>query len=378
MSDPANPIHPVLRLLVGLGVVALCLLGATPPAAEGEPRSKAGGSVPGPIYSNNPVVAVVEGHPIYLNELRNAPIHEMMVQLHRMQKIMLQEKALEYLLPEHPELAVSKPAEVTREDIVRFYRATAEVKNMGSLEQMEANIRHYLEGLSHADYLQRVDQRFQQAVEKGYIQDYFAPPQEFKLVAPVGTAMTWFQDGQDQTRRVFFLEFSDFQCPFCKRVQPTLRKLRKRYSHEVQFGYRHFPLPFHKQAARLAEAVECAREQGRFWEVQWVFYQNSDAVQDYEGMIQWAERAGVKNMERFEECVKTGKYRKRVQKDIEDGSRIGINGTPSFLIGLYDPVEKTISGEMFSGAVPEKKFIEVIEKYLAVEPKVAESPCRDC
>ncbi|NIP99362.1 MAG: thioredoxin domain-containing protein, partial [Nitrospinaceae bacterium] len=75
-------------------------------------------------------------------------------------------------------------------------------------------------------------------------------------------------------RKVFVLEYSDFQCPFCRRVQPTLKKLRKRYASKVQFGYRHFPLPFHKQAVRLAEAVECARDQGRFWEFQDILYRD--------------------------------------------------------------------------------------------------------
>ncbi|MCA9483777.1 MAG: DsbA family protein [Nitrospina sp.] len=318
-----------------------------------------------PVYSNNPVVAVVEDQAIYLNDLRDAQIHELMMQVYQLQKRKLIEISMKVLAEQQPQLKPAEPDPVTREDIVKFYEATAEVRSMGSLEQMEANIRQYLEGVNHEVSLKKLGQQFQGAVIQGHIQNYFQPPSDFRLVAGIGSAMRWFPKDSDSRRKVFLLEYSDFQCPFCKRVQPTLKNLRKKYASDVQFGYRHFPLPFHEEATRLAEAVECAREQDRFWEFQSLIYKNADFAKNPDLVFQLAQKAGVKDISGFEECWGTGKYKKRVQQDVQAGAKIGIRGTPTFIIGQYNPGRDTVSGEMFSGAVSEEKFISVIEKYLS-------------
>jgi protein-disulfide isomerase len=76
--------------------------------------------------------------------------------------------------------------------------------------------------------------------------------------------------------------------------------------------------------------------------------------------------AGVKDIPAFELCWRKGKYDQRIQNDIREGVALGIQGTPTFILGAYDPESKTVSGKMFSGAVSEEKFIRVIEKFLAV------------
>lgn len=317
-----------------------------------------------PVYFNNPVVAVVEGKTIHLNDLRDAQIHEMMMQVYQLQRHKLVEKTIQILSEQHPEMDLGEIRPVTRDDVVDFYRSTAEVKSMGTLEQMEGNIRQYLKGLNREKYLKNVEGQFKEAVSRGIVKNFFLPPTDFRLVASLGTAMHWFPKETEEHRKVFLLEYSDFQCPFCKRVQPTLDKLRKKYAGNVQFGYRHFPLPFHKEATRLAEAVECARDQDRFWEFQSLVYQNSKVAHDPDGVFDLARKSGIKNLKAFEECWSMGKYRKRVQDDVQAGAKIGIRGTPTFIIGQYDHRQGTVSGEMFSGAVPEDKFISVIEKYL--------------
>ncbi|MFQ5481531.1 MAG: DsbA family protein [Nitrospinaceae bacterium] len=329
-------------------------------------------------YSANPLVALVDEQPIRLDYLRNARIHKLRVQLHQMQKRILKEKALEVLVKKHPELSVGKVKAVEKKDIAAFFKATVEVRTMGTLAQMEGNIRQYLQEMNHAAYLGRVDREYGKAVKMGWVQDFFAPPNEFELVAGVGTAMRWFKEGPDDERKIFILEYSDFQCPFCRRVQSTLRKLRERFGREVQFGYRHFPLAFHKSARRLAEAVECARDQNKFWEVQTMVFDGSEKINGDEQILRLVEEMGGLDMPRFVGCWASGKYRDRVQKDIEEGLKIGINGTPTFIVGKYDPEQDAVSGEMFSGAVSEDKFVRVINKYLAqVRQKVAE-PCVNC
>ena len=78
-----------------------------------------------------------------------------------------------------------------------------------------------------------------------------------------------------------------------------------------------------------------------------------------------AKRAGINSIRDFEFCWRNEKYAERVNNDIRDGIDLGIQGTPTFIIGVYDQETQTVSGEMFSGAVSEEKFVQVIEKYLS-------------
>jgi protein-disulfide isomerase len=231
---------------------------------------------------------------------------------------------------------------------------------MGSLKKMQGQIRSYLERVIQSA---EADKKYQAALASGWAKVLLTLPNDFKVVAPVGTAALWFTDDASNSRKVFVLEFSDFQCPFCKRVQSTLDKLRKRYGRNVQFGYRHFPLPFHKEAQTLAEATECAREQGRFWQLQKLFYKDPSPTIKSK-VLDYAKKAGIVNMQAFKKCWKSEKHRGKVLADYDDGSRLGIQATPGFIIGNYDKEESTITGEIFSGALPEEQFGRLIAKYL--------------
>ena len=313
------------------------------------------------IYSNNPIAAEVDGEPIYLDELKHIRVQEVLTQLYAMQTRALKEKVLARLAIKHPSLTSEQVPKVTDMEIKNFYNSNSGIKEMGSLAKVSAEIRDYLE----KSYRQvHIEQQYQHAVRKGWAKVYLTPPNDFHLVAGLGTAMLWAEETASSNRRVFVLEYSDFQCPFCKRVQSTLKNLRKAYGDDVQFGYRHFPLPFHKEAKVLAQAVECARDQNKFWELQELFYDNSNTVSESE-IMKMVRLAGVKDIPAFELCWRKGKYDQRIQNDIREGVALGIQGTPTFILGAYDPESKTVSGNMFSGAVSEEKFIRVIEKFLA-------------
>jgi protein-disulfide isomerase len=314
-----------------------------------------------PVYSNNPIVAEVDGNPIYLDDLKNVRIQESLMQLHEMQTHSLKEKILARLAQDHPGLIAKQAPEVTQADIKRFYDGNSGIKELGSLEKVGAEIRDYLEKSFRQVHIER---QYQHAVRQGWAKVFLTPPNDFHLVAGVGTAMLWAEEKLPSTRRIFILEYSDFQCPFCKRVQGTLKKLRKSYFNEVQFGYRHFPLPFHKKAESLAQAVECARDQNKFWQLQELFYENISGDASENEIMRLARLARIKDIPAFETCLRTGKYAQRVQNDIREGVELGIQGTPTFILGLYDPESKTVSGKMFSGAVPEEKFVHFIEQLL--------------
>lgn len=308
---------------------------------------------------------MVGSEPIWLDDLKNPSIHEAMVRLFEMQKSLLKQKIFQMLAKKHPEIIAEKLPEVTNKHLVRFYETTPGIKELGSFDQMEEDIRTYLEKIQKESYFERM---YQKAIQRGWVVDYLKAPNDFRLVAQVGSAMPWFdEENGENFRQVYVLEFSDFQCPFCKRVQGTLTKLRKRYSNDVQFVYRHFPLPFHEQAKTLAEAVECARDQGRFWELQSLIYKSEPVELESDIVLDLAKQAGVKNLKAFKYCLEEGKYQERVSQDIQEGLKLGFQGTPTFIIGLHDAKSSTVTGEMFSGAVPEEKFVATIEKFISLK-----------
>ena len=314
-------------------------------------------------YSNNPVVALAEGKPILLDDLKNAQIHELMTRLHQMQRSLLKQKVMKSLIETHPELESNNDPQITQKDVEEFYLDEPGIKELGDLEQLQGQIRNYLEKMQSQGYMRNLEARYQMAIEKGWVVDYFKPPNDFRLKASVGSAVLWFKGQNAQVRKVFVMEYSDFLCPFCKKVQRTLSDLRKKYADSVQFGYRHFPL--HEEARGLSEAVECARDQGRFWQFQSLVFLDARRLQQSKlELIRNARRAGVRDIPSFERCVDSGKYQKRVQSDLEEGLALGIQGTPTFIIGTYSHSTSTINGEMFSGAVAPSKFISLIEKYL--------------
>jgi len=318
-------------------------------------------SVAPSFYSNNPIVAEVDGDPIHLDDLKHVRIQEALVQLYQMKNRALKERVLEKLSKKHPELSAGTDPKVSDTEIKKFYDTTPGIKDLGSLQQMRGEIQDYLQNSYQNIFIEK---QFQYAVEKGWVKIYLTPPNDFHLEAGVGTAMLW--SAKNKSARVFVLEYSDFQCPFCKRVQDTLQKVRKKYPHKVQFGYRHFPLPFHKEAKVFAQAVECARDQGKFWELQtWLFKYMKQTFSD-EQVLKGARISGIQNIDDFKFCLKKGKYSQRVEKDIRDGMEIGIQGTPTFVVGSFDQDSGMVSGEMFSGAVSEEKFIKTIDKYLAL------------
>ena len=159
------------------------------------------------------------------------------------------------------------------------------------------------------------------------------------------------------------LEFSDYQCPYCNRIQPTLRTLINKYKEKVAFAYRHFPLAFHYDADEAAIAAECAGEQGKYGEMHTLLYNNQQALRPV-NLKEYARQLKIQNRAKFDQCVDQEKYRDKVNKDINEGKLLGINGTPGFVIGLYDPKTKIVRGELLSGAQPQEEFERLIQKYL--------------
>ena len=152
---------------------------------------------------------------------------------------------------------------------------------------------------------------------------------------------------------ITLIEFSDFECPFCERFYPTVKKLLDDYQGKVRLVYKHFPLGFHPNAQKAAEASECADEQGKFWEYHDKLFENQPAGYGLDKFKQWAKDLAL-NSEKFNDCLDSGKYASKVQSDYQEGAQKGVNGTPATFV----------NGQLVSGALPYESFKQIIDGLL--------------
>jgi len=152
---------------------------------------------------------------------------------------------------------------------------------------------------------------------------------------------------------ITLVEFSDFECPFCERHYPTLNKILENYKGKVRLVYKHFPLGFHPNAQKAAEASECADEQGKFWEYHDKLFDNQPTGYSLEKFKQWAKDLGL-NSKKFNDCLDSAKFAEKVQADYQEGTEKGVNGTPA----------NFVNGELISGAQPYELFKQTIDQLL--------------
>ncbi|MCA9574163.1 MAG: thioredoxin domain-containing protein [Polyangiales bacterium] len=168
--------------------------------------------------------------------------------------------------------------------------------------------------------------------------------------------------GRDQPIRgaadalVTIVVFSDFQCPFCARVNPTLSALEQRYGADLRVVFRHTPLPFHQNAMPAAQAaVEAYVQRGDagFWAMHDLLFANQRALDrpDLEG---YARQLGL-DMTRFNRALDRETHRARVEADVSAGAALGVRGTPNFFV----------NGRHLVGAQPEAAFVELVDRGLA-------------
>lgn len=152
--------------------------------------------------------------------------------------------------------------------------------------------------------------------------------------------------------KVTIVEFSDFQCPYCGRVGPTLARLLEEYPDDVRIVYKHLPLSFHKQALPAAKASMAAERQGKFWEFHDELFKNQRSLTD-EKFMEIAKSLGL-DTERFEKDYKSAEVATQVAQDMTEARRLGVTGTPGFFV----------NGRFLSGARPYESFKEMVDAAL--------------
>jgi protein-disulfide isomerase len=150
------------------------------------------------------------------------------------------------------------------------------------------------------------------------------------------------------------VKFEDFQCPFCKQVQPTFNELLSRYNGKVRLVHKDLPLEsIHPQARQAAEAARCAYEQGKFWEYHDKLYATSPKASG-DDLKSYAKEVGL-NVDSFDRCFTSGKYKAVVQQDLNEGVQLGLTGTPTIFI----------NGREISGNQSLEAFEAIIDEELA-------------
>jgi len=152
---------------------------------------------------------------------------------------------------------------------------------------------------------------------------------------------------------VTIVEFTDFQCPYCKATEATLKGLRDKYGDKIRLVHMDFPLPFHSHALDAANAARCANDQGKFWEFHDSLFANQSKLAPAD-LKASAKTLGM-NSTQFDACLDKAKYDSEIKADQAAGEKVGVDGTPAFFI----------DGRPLTGAQPAPKFEELIDDELA-------------
>jgi protein-disulfide isomerase len=235
---------------------------------------------------------------------------------------------------------------VTETEIEAFYRAN-KARLRGDEASLRENIRAHLQDQKLAVRRQRFVDSLR--VQSKVLVRLQPPPVVRVAVSTEGAPVRGAAEAP-----VTLVEFSDFHCQFCKRAQATLKQILERYPGKVRHVFRDFPVDgLHPQARPAAEAARCAHDQRKFWEYHDALFTNSPQA-GVDDLRRYAERIAL-DVPTFERCVSAGTHRSTVQRDYEDGVRLGVTGTPAFFI----------NGRLLSGAQPLEVFARLIEDELS-------------
>ena len=209
------------------------------------------------------------------------------------------------------------------------------------------------------DELKAIRKAVEQGGGQGAAQAAPAPDDKVSMAFTPGA----FTEGKADAPLVL-VEYTDYQCPFCQQFHNTAyAQLKANYidSGKVRFISRDFPLDFHENARRGANAARCAAEQGKYWELRHAMIVNASQLQQ-DKIATYA--ANVKmDVAKLQSCIAADKYKAAIDKDIAEGMAAGVNGTPSFVLGRL--VDGKLTGVRMVGAMPYEQFDTKIQEMLS-------------
>jgi protein-disulfide isomerase len=314
------------------------------------------------VWAQAPSLAVVNGQPITEEEI-DKPIAIQLAKLHE-QIYLLRQQRLEsairdrLLIQEATRRGITvqklldievtpKVGLVAEEEVEQFYQTNK--GRLGTADEME--LREQIRAGLQSQKISSQREVFVQSLRKNatVVVNLQPPPVVRIAVSTDGAPVRGAANAP-----VTIVEFTDFHCPFCKTVIPTLQELATKYGDKVKLVFRDLPIDqLHPGARKAHEAARCADEQGKFWAYHDVLFDKAPRT-SAEDLKAYARQVGL-DLAKFDQCVASGKPAAMVQRDIDEGARLGIRGTPVFFI----------NGELFMGAQPLENFARVIDRELA-------------
>ncbi len=272
-----------------------------------------------------------------LYELREAQVREMVLE----HILTLKGKEAKVPADQVVEKLMDKVVAPTDADVKAFIQQNQEkLPNKG--EGLEDKIKEHLQGEAEKD----AEAKFLSEVLKQYAPEIMLKAPRFTVSGPDDLAKG------DVKAPITIIEFSDFECPYCRRAQETLIKVQATYGDKVRMIFRHYPLPFHAKAPKASEAAQCAADQGKFWPMHDALFDEKNTLEVAE--LKTAAKTLGLDMALFDKCLDGDQHAARIQADSMEGKKLGVTGTPTFFI----------NGVRLVGAQPFIKFKSIIDEEL--------------
>jgi len=238
----------------------------------------------------------------------------------------------------------SKAVAPTQEEVAQYYEKMKARMGGKTLDEVKGDIENALK-------IQKGNERraqfFTELSAKNEVKILLDPPRATVTLRP-GNPVKGPADAP-----ITIVEWSDYQCPFCKRAHPTVEQVLSEYKDKVRFVHLDYPLPFHQAAMPAAEAVHCADDQGKYWEYHKNLYEAPGDLSAAD-LTKRAADVGLDGAA-FKACTDSKKHGGLVKNNYDDGAALGVTGTPAFFI----------NGRMLVGAQPIEQFRELINDELA-------------
>ena len=301
---------------------------------------------------SDPVVAMVGNRSITLREVESTlalPLHLLDTQRHQLLQQAIQQLIDEKLLEAEASrkgVTLSQLLEEASqsESVARLADLPAPVKRLGTSSQSSS-----LEGQEQARIRQALIVSLRRKTDVRITLPKLEPP-----VLPVD--MRGDRHLGPDHAPITIVEFSDFECPYCRQSAKTLQELRQLYGDRIRVVYRDYLGPSHVHALRAAEASRCAGAQGKFWEYHDLLFDHQSLGHGWDFAL-LATQLGLQQKE-FEKCLHSGRFREQIAQDLQDGLKLGITSTPTFFI----------NGRPLVGAQPVASFQALIDTLLAQQP----------
>lgn len=309
-----------------------------------------------PAMESGKTAAIVNGQEITVEEVDQSGGGRIAQQLYEMRKEMLQDMIDQKILDQAAREKKTTVGALLKEEVESKVTAPTETEVKAVYDANKDRFDEPFETV-RAQITNALKQNRQIGQRNQYVAELRNKAKiEMKLAKPPVQKVDVSADddpsiGPDKAK-VTVIEFTDYQCPFCGRARATVNKMIETYKEDLRYVLRDFPLSFHRDAFGAHVAAQCANEQGKYWDYNKILFKNQTALK-LDQLKQYAVEAGLKTPE-FNQCLDNNKYAAEVQKDMEDGMKAGVSGTPSFFV----------NGVMLSGAQPFENFKEIIDEEL--------------